>query len=406
VIRIDVKYKSGKGVVTVKYLLILILLAILGLVALPTPANTNSPIYLPVIMEGKYVEPTPEPTPEPTQQWGLVDIVEFHPSSDPQNDYVVLQAQTPNNFTGWRIVDDIPQINYYFPDDFTLGAGEKVNVRSGVGVNSQTDLYMGLDFQAFTNHNCFHLRDQYNSLIDYECIEIFEPDLYFYEILDKQTNDESFSIIPPYNKSPRMMTGWSIWMFDKGDRANGFQLYQFPDFYYWDGAITVYTNKDGEDTAQWLYMGLLNPVLYPDTCIELVDPQDNMHDTYCVPPEIEFTHIARYTGQSNCNYATYDDIHTEVGTDPDGGTTIDLSGYKLSLGGLIVSPVEQVAYTFPEGSVYQNNDVIMFRTCDYINTGETQYAIPIGPQWVNYDYAYARIYDPEPDRTIISEIVR
>ena len=61
--------------------------------------------------------------------------------------------------TGWRLEDEGPNFTYDFPDGFTLAPGVTVRVRVGVGTDTATTLYWGLEEAPYgttaeTPHHC------------------------------------------------------------------------------------------------------------------------------------------------------------------------------------------------------------------------------------------------------------
>ena len=82
-------------------------------------------------------EPTPTETPTPS-----VYISGFHPSSIPADDYVTVFNSTTDSFnlTGWWMKAESESGRYDFPTNFVLSAGASVNVRSGVGTDTTTNL--------------------------------------------------------------------------------------------------------------------------------------------------------------------------------------------------------------------------------------------------------------------------
>ena len=107
-------------------------------------------IYLPIV----YRQPTPTATntPTPTARPPGVYIEEFHPSTNPRDDYLVIINTTDDkvNFTGWFIKAEkaliVEDSRYYFEDGFKLGVDKTVRVRSGIGTETATDLYWGLTY--------------------------------------------------------------------------------------------------------------------------------------------------------------------------------------------------------------------------------------------------------------------
>lgn len=128
----------------------------------PPPTSTSTPTPTPT------ATPSPSPTPTP-----IVYIVGFNPSTNPQNDFVTIKSdtQTTVDMTGWLLKAENQSGRYDFPIGFSLGSGQSVNVRSGVGTNTITNLYMGLPFSLWTvSNNCAYLRDYDDNLVDKQCV--------------------------------------------------------------------------------------------------------------------------------------------------------------------------------------------------------------------------------------------
>jgi len=131
-------------------------------------------IYLPVV----YRQPTPTPT--PTERPPGVYIEEFHPSTNPRDDYLVIINTTDNkvNFTDWFIKAETALIvedsRYYFEDGFKLGVDKTVRIRSGIRTDTSTDLYWGLTYSLWWTYptNCAYLYDESKDkeLIDKNCV--------------------------------------------------------------------------------------------------------------------------------------------------------------------------------------------------------------------------------------------
>jgi hypothetical protein len=112
----------------------------------------------------------PTPTGIPTQS---VHISGFTPSSNPQNDYVTIANSTTKSFdlTGWWMKAESESGRYDFPTNFILNAGNSVNVRSGVGTNTASSLYIGLPYSLWTKaNNCAYLRYKDGTLLDKKCV--------------------------------------------------------------------------------------------------------------------------------------------------------------------------------------------------------------------------------------------
>jgi hypothetical protein len=60
---------------------------------------------------------------------------------------------------------------YDFPVDFMLNSGASVNVRSGIGTDSATNLYVGGTYSLWTSqNNCAYLRYKDGTLLDKKCV--------------------------------------------------------------------------------------------------------------------------------------------------------------------------------------------------------------------------------------------
>ena len=102
-----------------------------------------------------------------------VYIQGFNPSSVPANDYLTIKNNTTYalNMTGWWLKAETESGRYDFPSGFTLGALASVNVHSGSGVNSSSDLYIGLSSSLWTKSgNCAYLRYKDGTLLDKACV--------------------------------------------------------------------------------------------------------------------------------------------------------------------------------------------------------------------------------------------
>ena len=112
--------------------------------------------------------PTPTASPTPS-----VYIAGFNPSSVPENDYVIISNSTTQSFnlTGWWMKAESESGRYDFPIDFILNAGSSVNVRSGMGADTATNLYVGAPYSIWTSqNNCAYLRYKDGTLLDKKCV--------------------------------------------------------------------------------------------------------------------------------------------------------------------------------------------------------------------------------------------
>ena len=157
-----------------KYIIVLaLLIATSSLGVITVLANT---VYLPVVYKAQAtLTPTPTITPTPTATpLPKVYITGFHPSENPRNDYVVLKNSRSNtiNLTGWWMKAENQLGRYDFPIGFKLAGGASVRVRSGVGTDISSDLFIGLTYPLWTtSSNCAYLRDLNGTLLDKKCVQ-------------------------------------------------------------------------------------------------------------------------------------------------------------------------------------------------------------------------------------------
>jgi hypothetical protein len=60
---------------------------------------------------------------------------------------------------------------YDFPPGYILGSGKTVNVVSGIGTDTATNLYIGAPYSLWTSqNNCAYLRYKDGTLLDKECV--------------------------------------------------------------------------------------------------------------------------------------------------------------------------------------------------------------------------------------------
>ena len=150
-----------------------LLIAVSSLGVITALANT---IYLPVVYNAEAtltptptIKPTPTATPVPK-----VYIVGFHPSGNPRNDYVVLKNSRSHtiDMTGWWMKAENQMGRYNFPIGFKLAGGASVRVRSGIGTDISSDLFIGLTYPLWTiSSNCAYLRDLNGTLLDKKCVQ-------------------------------------------------------------------------------------------------------------------------------------------------------------------------------------------------------------------------------------------
>jgi hypothetical protein len=115
-------------------------------------------------------EPAPIPTPIPTSS---VYISGFNPSTNPEDDYVTVSnaASEPFDLTGWWMKGESESGRYDFPDDFILNGNASVDIRSGVGTDTATDLFIGASYSIWTDSsNCAYLHYKDGTLLDKKCV--------------------------------------------------------------------------------------------------------------------------------------------------------------------------------------------------------------------------------------------
>lgn len=98
---------------------------------------------------------------------------DYNPSTIPQNDYITIQNNTSTaiDMTGWWMKAESESGRYDFPVGFVLGPLAAVNVHSGVGFNTASDLYIGLSYSLWTiQSNCAYLRYSDGTLLDSACV--------------------------------------------------------------------------------------------------------------------------------------------------------------------------------------------------------------------------------------------
>ena len=153
--------------------IIILLIAISSLGVITALANS---VYLPIVYNAEATQtPTPTNTPTPTATpLPKVYISGFHPSGNPRDDYVELRNSRSNtiDLTGWWLKTENQLGRYDFPIGFKLAGGAKVRVRSGIGNDTTSDLYIGLTDSLWTiPSNCAYLRDQNGTLLDKKCVQ-------------------------------------------------------------------------------------------------------------------------------------------------------------------------------------------------------------------------------------------
>ena len=232
-----------------------LLIALSSLTAIVVLANEVATIvYMPVVYQNYSTKPTALP-----QQ---VAITGFHPSYDPQNDYVMLKNMTTAtvDLTGWWLKAENQSGRYDFPSGFKLGSGQTVNVRSGVGTDTATNLYIGAPFSLWTvSNNCAYLRDINGALQDKQCVSQTPPPTttptpsVYIAGFNPSTNPQTdYVIITNSTTSSFNLTGW--WM--KAESESG--RYDFPTNFMLNAGNSVNVRSGtGTNTATNLYIGLL-----------------------------------------------------------------------------------------------------------------------------------------------------
>ncbi len=102
-----------------------------------------------------------------------VYIEGFNPSSIPSGDYLEIKNNTTYtlDLTGWWLKAESESGRYDFPIGYKLSGLQSVRVRSGSGINSSTDLYIGLPYSLWTvSGNCAYLRYKDGTLLDKSCV--------------------------------------------------------------------------------------------------------------------------------------------------------------------------------------------------------------------------------------------
>jgi hypothetical protein len=233
-----------------------LLIAITSLSAIIVLANeVATPIYFPVVYQDYNSKPSPTPIPD-------IAITGFRPSHEPEEDYVQLKNLTNGtiDMTGWWLKAENQSGRYNFPTDFKLGANQTVNVRSGVGTNSASNLYMGLPFSLWTvADNCAYLRDKDSVLQDRKCVDVVlptptgtpEPSVFISGFNEASIPENDYVIIENSTNQSFNLTGW--WM--KAESETG--RYDFPEDFTLDGNDSVNIRSGvGTDTPTDLYVGL------------------------------------------------------------------------------------------------------------------------------------------------------
>ena len=236
-------------------IIIALFVAIFSFSALVVLANeAASTIYMPVTYKNYGNVPTATPTPR-------VSITGFHPSQDPQDDYLILQNITSSqiDLTGWWMKGESESGRYDFPSGFKLNANQTVYVYSGVGTDTTTKLYIGLPKSLWTiSNNCAYLRDNNGYLEDKLCVSQVvptptaspTPSVYIAGFNPSSIPEDDYVIITNSTTSSFNLTGW--WM--KAESESG--RYDFPiDFILYSGGSVNVRTGVGTDTTSNLYIG-------------------------------------------------------------------------------------------------------------------------------------------------------
>jgi hypothetical protein len=122
--------------------------------------------YLPVVLSGYPIQPTPTPVPGIY----LIDI-DYQPTPNPMEEYVEIEninIDPLESMEGWTLRDENANV-YTFPV-FSLMANDTVKVWTKAGQNWPWDLYWGMSEPVWNDHgDCAYLRDKDNNLVDTFC---------------------------------------------------------------------------------------------------------------------------------------------------------------------------------------------------------------------------------------------
>jgi hypothetical protein len=264
---------------------IAIMVAVASLTAIIVLANeVATPIFFPVVYQNFNSQPSPTPIPD-------IAITGFHASHDPEEDYVQLKNLTNStiDMTDWWLKAENQTGRYNFPDDFELGANQTVNVRSGVGTDSATNLYIGLPYSLWTVHqNCAYLRDDDGVLQDKKCVDqalptptgTALPSVYIAGFSPSTNPLNDYVKIQNSTNQSFNLTGW--WM--KAESEAG--RYDFPTDFVLDAEDFVNIRSgDGTDTPTDLYIGLPYSLwTKANNCAYLRYKDGTLLDTECVNP--------------------------------------------------------------------------------------------------------------------------
>jgi hypothetical protein len=260
-----------------------LLIALSSLTAIVVMANeAASKYYLPAVYRDYGSTPTPQP-----QQ---VAITGFTPSYDPQSDYVTLKNMTGAtiDMTGWWLKAENQSGRYDFPAGFKLDSNKTVNVRSGVGTDTATNLYIGAPFSLWTvSNNCAYLRDLNGALQDKQCVNQTPPptatptpSVYIAGFNASSNPQNDYVIISNSTTSSFNLTGW--WM--KAESESG--RYDFPTNFMLNAGNSVNVRSGiGTNTTTNLYIGLPYSLWTSQSnCAYLRYKDGTLLDKQCVNP--------------------------------------------------------------------------------------------------------------------------
>jgi hypothetical protein len=263
-------------------LIIAILIALSSFTTIIVLANeAASPVYLPVVYNNYGANPTPTPIP-------ILQIIGFHPSENAQEDYAVLKNNSggPLDLTGWYLKAENQSGRYNFPESFFLNSGASVNVRSGVGPSTVTNLFIGLPFSLWTvPNNCLYVRDADGTLQDVACVgdeptPTETPTSSVYILGFNPSSNPELDYVTIFNSTNEgfNLTGW--WM--KAESESG--RYDFPTNFILDANSSVNVISGvGTNTATNLYVGLPYSLwTSQDNCAYLRYSDGTLLDKKCV----------------------------------------------------------------------------------------------------------------------------
>lgn len=145
---------------------LLALLIVLGSVVVVRAALIEI-FYLPVVMSGYPIQPTPTPVPGIY----LTDLEYDPPDPTPAlYEYVEISNinRPPESLEGWTLHDD--SRNTYTFSRHTLWTNDYVIVHTQAGQDDPWDVYWGLGEPVWNDHgDCVYLRNENNALVDSFC---------------------------------------------------------------------------------------------------------------------------------------------------------------------------------------------------------------------------------------------